>query len=334
MITKDEVIRHLARLDGVPSPELTELIENSGGGGLTNRHNPDGHLTASAVIVDLYTSKILLLKEKVSAMWLAPGGHLDTGDDTIVDAVLRRIKEDTGIGKSRLIPMNVIDGRPCCVELNSHLVYAGGKRRGTHYHHDLRFVFGYTGRSDIDIDNRINSDYQWIPMDDVYIREMIICKNLDDILFDGIEKYARQEIMEGKGYLSVPLAAYQYDRGCRCLDRGMIPEAEELFLKSIDSYRRTYDDQTETPVQIYNPHVKLAQCCRISNRNKEAVKWYLEAIRVFDEVFRYDEEKQYWYLKLEIYIELAKLYVGTGNRERSFEYYERALEYLREKQVG
>lgn len=84
------------------------------------------HLTASAIVLD-GAGRTLLHRHKRLGLWLQPGGHVD-GDERPEDAVLREVREETGLDGRH--PAD--GGAPVHVD-----VHEGG--RG-HLHLDLRYV--------------------------------------------------------------------------------------------------------------------------------------------------------------------------------------------------
>ncbi|PZT68610.1 NUDIX hydrolase [Streptomyces sp. SW4] len=74
----------------------------------------DGHITASALVVDPPRGRVLLTLHKKLRMWLQMGGHCEPGDATLAEAALREGTEESGIAGLALLP-----GGP--VRLDRHL---------------------------------------------------------------------------------------------------------------------------------------------------------------------------------------------------------------------
>lgn len=66
------------------------------GGPVLRGAGPD-HLTASCVVFDESLTRTLLVFHGKGRFWVQPGGHLEEGDASIVDAALRELREETGI---------------------------------------------------------------------------------------------------------------------------------------------------------------------------------------------------------------------------------------------
>ncbi|ATL85380.1 putative NUDIX hydrolase [Streptomyces malaysiensis subsp. malaysiensis] len=64
----------------------------------------DGHITASALVVDPERERVLLTLHRKLRMWLQMGGHCEPGDTTLAGAALREATEESGIEGLTLLP--------------------------------------------------------------------------------------------------------------------------------------------------------------------------------------------------------------------------------------
>nr|WP_202557771.1 NUDIX hydrolase [Streptomyces sp. SID5789] len=64
----------------------------------------DGHITASALVVDPSRGRVLLTLHKKLRMWLQMGGHCEPVDATLARAALREATEESGIDGLTLTP--------------------------------------------------------------------------------------------------------------------------------------------------------------------------------------------------------------------------------------
>ncbi|MGR6972586.1 NUDIX hydrolase [Streptomyces cynarae] len=64
----------------------------------------DGHITASAMVIDPEHGRVLLTLHKKIRMWLQMGGHCEPDDATLADAARREATEESGIEGLILLP--------------------------------------------------------------------------------------------------------------------------------------------------------------------------------------------------------------------------------------
>ncbi|NLU67258.1 NUDIX hydrolase [Streptomyces sp. HNM0574] len=64
----------------------------------------DGHLTASALVIDPAGGRVLLTLHRKLRMWLQMGGHCEPEDTTLAGAALREATEESGIEGLTLLP--------------------------------------------------------------------------------------------------------------------------------------------------------------------------------------------------------------------------------------
>lgn len=90
----------------------------------------DGHVTASAVVLNLAGTAMLMTHHAKLGRWLQLGGHADGEPDPLAVAC-REVAEESGLAV-----------RPCCtlpIDLDIHAIPArGGDPR--HFHYDVRFL--------------------------------------------------------------------------------------------------------------------------------------------------------------------------------------------------
>ncbi|MEU1258271.1 NUDIX hydrolase [Streptomyces chartreusis] len=64
----------------------------------------DGHITASALVIDPTRGRVLLTLHKKLRMWLQMGGHCEPADETLAAAALREATEESGVTGLSLLP--------------------------------------------------------------------------------------------------------------------------------------------------------------------------------------------------------------------------------------
>jgi 8-oxo-dGTP pyrophosphatase MutT (NUDIX family) len=143
-----------------------------------SRNTPAGHITVSAVLVDNRLEHLLLLWHKKLERWLQPGGHCEPGvDDTLVDAALRELEEETGVQPAQV--EQLLSGP---FDVDVHEIPARGTE-AAHLHYDLRYLFRESQDSGLEIvfDREESGGYAWR-------RVAELCREEDS----SISRYARK----------------------------------------------------------------------------------------------------------------------------------------------
>jgi 8-oxo-dGTP pyrophosphatase MutT (NUDIX family) len=98
-----------------------------------SRSNPEGHITASAVVADPRAPAFLLVWHRKLGRWLQPGGHLEDGDLSVLATALREAQEETSIEDfAQPIGDRILD-------VDVHPIPAHGPDPA-HFHFDIRFL--------------------------------------------------------------------------------------------------------------------------------------------------------------------------------------------------
>ena len=100
-----------------------------------NRATLEGHITASAWVLDRTRSHAALIHHRKLGLWLQPGGHVEDGDASWRAAAQREVTEETGL--SQFIP-HVDDAE--LFDVDVHPIPAR-PNEPAHFHYDLRFLF-------------------------------------------------------------------------------------------------------------------------------------------------------------------------------------------------
>lgn len=90
-----------------------------------------GHITASAFVMHPGGHSIALILHSKIGRWLQPGGHVEVGDVTIVDAAVREVAEEIGVGPA---------AEPWLCDVDLH-VFPARLDVPEHLHHDVRVAF-------------------------------------------------------------------------------------------------------------------------------------------------------------------------------------------------
>lgn len=127
------------------------------------RTNFDGHITASAFVLDPRAGTVLLIHHAALDRWLQPGGHVDPGDVTVLAAALREVREEVGIPATHLRALGATD---VWLDVDSYAIPANPRKaEPAHVHHDLRYAFVYDGpaRALATEAHAVNA-YRWCPL--------------------------------------------------------------------------------------------------------------------------------------------------------------------------
>lgn len=164
---------HLARLvEHLGSPESSLL-----------RANQQGHLTASAWIINQAGTHALLLNHSKLKRLLQPGGHVDPEDESLLLAAIRETQEETGL--NHLI--SLLDGP---FDVDAHHIPARSDEPA-HVHYDTRFIFQLPpGVSQTDVAITLESKgYAWVELSSI--------AETDD---ESLARMARKSMAFGASY--------------------------------------------------------------------------------------------------------------------------------------
>lgn len=112
---------------------MFELIERKPDTYFTRKEFDDGHMCASAWVVNPERTHALLAHHKSLNKLMQFGGHIDAQDTTIYNAVLREVEEETGL-KPALAQEDIYD-----VDLHD-VPERPVKNEPAHKHYDVRFL--------------------------------------------------------------------------------------------------------------------------------------------------------------------------------------------------
>ena len=119
--------------------------------------NIEGHVTASAWIVNKERSKVLMTHHKILDIWIQLGGHTDEGE-TPYQAGLREGYEESGLKNINEIEKSIFD-------IDVHY-FPETKNKKAHYHYDFRYIFEADEKDEIIVSNE-SKDVKWISFNEL-----------------------------------------------------------------------------------------------------------------------------------------------------------------------
>ncbi|MEU9110844.1 NUDIX hydrolase [Streptomyces sp. NPDC048483] len=113
----------------------------------------DGHITASALVIDPQGGRVLLTLHRKLGMWLQMGGHCEPEDASLADAALREAREESGIASG----LALLPGGP--VRLDRHHTPCA-------WHLDVQYAALAPEGAEAAISDE-SLDLRWFPYDEV-----------------------------------------------------------------------------------------------------------------------------------------------------------------------
>ena len=127
---------------------------------LYRRDNFDGHLTASAFVIDAAAATLLLIHHRALDRWLQPGGHVEPGDESLAAAALREVGEEVGIPATDIA---LLGDAAVPLDIDTHRIPARpAKGEPAHDHHDLRWAFAKTRHTALALETDAVGAARWV----------------------------------------------------------------------------------------------------------------------------------------------------------------------------
>jgi 8-oxo-dGTP pyrophosphatase MutT (NUDIX family) len=123
----------------------------------------EGHVTGSALLLDVSSGKFLLHFHKKVKKWLQFGGHMD-GELNPADTALREVKEESGIENIYFFPSKN-DVTPIDIEIQQIPEY---NAKPAHLHYDFRFLIATDTPEQLNTGlENVSNEFAWISIEDI-----------------------------------------------------------------------------------------------------------------------------------------------------------------------
>lgn len=154
---------HLFPDEGVSLRPIQEFLAAHRYGPLTSGKNEFGHITASALVVDVASRRILMYHHEQWKFTLQPGGHFEQEDESPIAAATRKLRVETAYTDAamRYLPYDYDALVP--LDIDTHPIPGDDKSGARHVHHDLRYVLV----SLLPSDRPPDKGYFWYPWEDL-----------------------------------------------------------------------------------------------------------------------------------------------------------------------
>lgn len=241
----------------------------------TARTTLPGHVTCSAVVIDRQGRVLHIQHRATGGLMLAPGGHIEPQDRTLLAAALREVAEEAGIPPGALCLTRQLLGSP--IDIDIHDIDASpSKGEPAHRHYDVRYVFYLVGEEPptIALQDEGVSGARWLPQPEVTsptLRAKLLAAGLDGLpepvnasalIHDGNGRYLLHLRDHKPGIIWEP-GAFALLGGGRTHDdqslqgtllRELSEEVPDLRLEDVKPYAMeaaTSIDGLSVPVQVF-----------------------------------------------------------------------------------
>lgn len=179
VITFDEKLHFSYKItserDGENSEKLQSFIKNTPRP--FDRNTSEGHVTATAFIIDESRSFALMIFHRKLNMWLPPGGHCDENSN-VFSTAFREATEETGIQTLNAYSHEIYD-------IDIHTI-PENKKEPEHLHYDVRLLFTADTNAPLKLNEDETSGVEWILIDELekynQLPSVLILKNKLEVI--------------------------------------------------------------------------------------------------------------------------------------------------------
>lgn len=258
------------------------------------------YLTVSVVIIRLPSCVVLLRHDKTVDKWLIPSGQIND-DESPFEAVLRHIREQTGLLPEQLIERN------------------NPEKDSTLNHHDLRFVFCYTGNEDLE-----TFDYKWVYINDTSIKMMFNVPETEvlalEYLYDHRDQWRIPSTPKG-GMLILAKLLVAYKSMCD------FQKQKHTLERLIEVCAQIVDSGDNSVLDRYAQY--LADFAGLAGNISLIEQYYAKAIEVYQQFGQLTKGNLLLSVEniLKIHTKMLRLYCDRGTLEKADLLYEKFISY-------
>lgn len=127
-----------------------------------HRSSLKGHFTASCLLINPETGKMVLTHHRKLGLWLQLGGHCD-GLQNLAEVAMKEAEEESGLKKLSFSPLSKIKNHFIPLDFDIHEIPAN-KNDPEHLHLDVRFLIE-TSETELKISDE-SLDLKWFTPDE------------------------------------------------------------------------------------------------------------------------------------------------------------------------
>ena len=146
---------------------------------ILSRRCMPGHITASALVIDLESRRVLLHYHRKLRRWLQVGGHLNAGETDVAQAALREAREETGLPDLAF--------HPSCAavptDFDAHEIPPGDDMPA-HLHLDFRYLLSTRQAQALNPQHGESTAFRWLRVDEAL--------EMGGALDDGLRRLLRK----------------------------------------------------------------------------------------------------------------------------------------------
>ena len=147
--------------------------------GILSRRCLPGHITASTLVIDLDTRRVLLHFHRKLRRWLQVGGHLNAGETDVAQAALREAREETGLPDLAFHP----PGAAVPLDFDAHEIPPGSDMPA-HLHLDFRYLLSTRQPQALNPQRCESTAFRWLRVDEAL--------DMGGALDDGLRRLLRK----------------------------------------------------------------------------------------------------------------------------------------------